>query len=344
MSSLRHPFFPLRPGSSGPDDVEVLQTDVMRFIAILGICLMVIFALVKTLPIAPPDNRPVVVDREMLAQEARRLSMQVREYRRMLSELRAKVDEVAGEAEEAAAVTQQAARMKTAVEMETKKAEYEMRRLAGAIDDVEGELEKRRSELAAIYEAVSNGGRAVSTVKREIGEEKRKLLETRRDIMRAEALMAKVQGKQKAPEKPLPKNPASQRSAPPKDKKTGYTLRFETDTALNALVARGEVSFYAMAGKQAWRFTLKGGKSGYETATVPPMYYEMDLSTVPATYLAAVKRVVSAFGRDTLVFGVTLPQRTREAVRQLMTPTGGGNLIIDRKGLVRLEDGAGGLG
>jgi len=38
--------------------VEALQTDVMRFMAILGFCLMVIFALVKTMPMAPPDSRP----------------------------------------------------------------------------------------------------------------------------------------------------------------------------------------------------------------------------------------------------------------------------------------------
>jgi hypothetical protein len=104
------------------------------------------------------------------------------------------------------------------------------------------------------------------------------------------------------------------------------------------LIAGGEVSFYAIAAKQAWRLKLKADNPGYEPDSAPRAYYEMDPSTVPAAYLAALRRTVSAFGRGTLVFGVTLPQRTRDAVRQLMKPDGGGDLIIDRKALVRLED------
>ena len=44
------------------DDAEMLQTDVMRFFAILSLCLMAIFALVKTLPMAPPDTRPAMAE------------------------------------------------------------------------------------------------------------------------------------------------------------------------------------------------------------------------------------------------------------------------------------------
>ena len=40
---------------SGPDEVEVLQTDVMRFMAILGFCLTVIFTLGQDLPVAPAE-------------------------------------------------------------------------------------------------------------------------------------------------------------------------------------------------------------------------------------------------------------------------------------------------
>ena len=44
------------------DDVEMLQTDVMRFFAILCLCLTAIFALVKALPVAPPDAAPTIVE------------------------------------------------------------------------------------------------------------------------------------------------------------------------------------------------------------------------------------------------------------------------------------------
>ena len=56
-----------RPGAGGTDEVEALQTDVMRFMAILGFCLMVIFALVKTMPMAPPDSRPRIEAQKPMA-------------------------------------------------------------------------------------------------------------------------------------------------------------------------------------------------------------------------------------------------------------------------------------
>jgi hypothetical protein len=55
------------------DDAEMLQTDVMRFFAILSLCLMAIFALVKTLPMAPPDTRPAMAEPADQKAEAKRL-------------------------------------------------------------------------------------------------------------------------------------------------------------------------------------------------------------------------------------------------------------------------------
>jgi len=54
------PNFFFQSNSGLFDDVEMLQTDVMRFFAILSLCLMAIFALVKTLPMVPPDTRPAM--------------------------------------------------------------------------------------------------------------------------------------------------------------------------------------------------------------------------------------------------------------------------------------------
>lgn len=52
----------LNPG--GNNEIEALQTDVMRFMAILGFCLMFIFALVQTLP-APKAEPKIKVDKPM---------------------------------------------------------------------------------------------------------------------------------------------------------------------------------------------------------------------------------------------------------------------------------------
>lgn len=60
--------------AAGTDEADVLQTDVMRFMAILGICLMIIFALVKAIPMAPPETPPVIETEDSVSREAQRLN------------------------------------------------------------------------------------------------------------------------------------------------------------------------------------------------------------------------------------------------------------------------------
>lgn len=63
---MRLPYFhvPVRGNDTEAGGVADLQTDVMRFMAILAICLVVIFALVQSIPLAPvqtavPEPEPV---------------------------------------------------------------------------------------------------------------------------------------------------------------------------------------------------------------------------------------------------------------------------------------------
>ena len=46
------------PRHGEADTSETLQSDVMRFMAILGLCLVAIFALVKSLPTSPVETVP----------------------------------------------------------------------------------------------------------------------------------------------------------------------------------------------------------------------------------------------------------------------------------------------
>lgn len=69
------------------DDVEMLQTDVMRFFAILCLCLMAIFALVKALPMAPPAARPTMAEPMNLTAAAQSLQNQIAALRKKLAGL-----------------------------------------------------------------------------------------------------------------------------------------------------------------------------------------------------------------------------------------------------------------
>lgn len=54
-------FYPLNRGTDGDaGGVSDLQTDVMRFMAILALCLVAIFALVQSIPLAPTAETPVI--------------------------------------------------------------------------------------------------------------------------------------------------------------------------------------------------------------------------------------------------------------------------------------------
>jgi hypothetical protein len=203
-----------RPGFGSQDEVEALQTDVMRFMAILGFCLMVVFALVKSMPMAPPDSRPRIDKPDSVAQ-----------------------------------VT-----------------------------------------LAKGVKAADPG--RITT------------------------------------EPPRPA-PVSREEAP-----KGFVLRFSSEKSLAALVERGDVGFYAMAGNHSWRLTLAGRHPVFEAAHRPGAFYQMAPQTVPDAYKSAFNRRVAAFGRERRIWGVTLPQRIRAAIRRQMERHPGGVLIIQEDGRV----------
>ena len=56
----RQARFPAASGAAG-NDTDALQTDVMRFMSIIGLCLMAVFALVQSIPSQQPV-KPLVLD------------------------------------------------------------------------------------------------------------------------------------------------------------------------------------------------------------------------------------------------------------------------------------------
>ena len=73
------------------NDVEMLQTDVMRFFGILCLCLMAIFALVKALPMSPPADSPTISEPSDLKTDAQSLQLQIAALKRKLAESRTQV-------------------------------------------------------------------------------------------------------------------------------------------------------------------------------------------------------------------------------------------------------------
>jgi len=64
-----------RVHSQGDEQIEALQTDVMRFMAIIGLCLMAIFSMVQNAPKSPIEQTPQLDSKALLADEIKILEI-----------------------------------------------------------------------------------------------------------------------------------------------------------------------------------------------------------------------------------------------------------------------------
>jgi len=244
---MRSPLaYPLNRGA----DMDVggaadLQTDVMRFMAILSLCLVAIFALVQSMPVAPPVEPIAEVNVEAVAEPA-------------------------------------------------------------PVADPEPE---------AKVEAVPEPQVVVPP----------KLVTLTRP---------KWVPKYEPPPTPIEEAPAAEVAAPIEEAE-GFTLRFESDTALTRLVAASRVGVYAIDGERARRMTVSESKISFWDASLPNSFHEMDASTVPLPVVEALAR--AGVDAGSVSWGVTLPGKLKGQLDGLMQEHRGGSLVIGTNGNIRLE-------
>lgn len=76
-----------RKSGVASDEAEALQTDVMRFLAIICMCLMIVFSLVQSLPVSSRENRPRMQDAGLLVQEIAALEERAQQLSRDIAML-----------------------------------------------------------------------------------------------------------------------------------------------------------------------------------------------------------------------------------------------------------------
>ena len=144
---------------------------------------------------------------------------------------------------------------------------------------------------------------------------------------------------------PKPMSPANELKAlkkideapapePVPSEEKGFILRFFSEQVLASLVARGDVEFFAMAGNRAWGLKTAGSRIVFMSVEKPASFYEMAQETVPARYINGFSQAVSAFGRGSVTYGVTLPLHTQKGIRKNMSGKAGGVLVIGSDGHV----------
>jgi FtsZ-binding cell division protein ZapB len=314
------------------DDAEMLQTDVMRFFAILCLCLMAIFALVKTLPMAPPDTGPAIVEPADLKAEVKVLQMKLIALKEKLEEMQAKIQAATAAAERASVQASKAAKTEEAFRDRVAKVKLELEKASQTLGVTRREIGMRENKLVQILEDIADKRRVRAELKTQIENETQGLTKIREKI---ERVQEKLDQNHQPDQKPVKK--PSGAAPPPEPAQKGFTLRFASDEALEKLISDGKVNFYAIAGKNAWRLKLSGGRPGYIAAEFPRQIYEMETPTVPIDYAVVFQRQIAVFGRHTLTWGVTLPGRTTDTINLMVKGRKGGDLIITADGEVKLN-------
>jgi hypothetical protein len=313
-------------------DVEMLQTDVMRFFAILCLCLMAIFALVKALPMAPVVGGPTISKPADLDATAESLQKQIAALKETLAETQIQLQQARAATEQYSARKRSVAITEQAVLARVIKAKQELEQVSKTLRDTRSQIEMREKTLAKVAKDIAEKRRVRAELKTEIENETENLAKIRTALDRVKLKLDQRRQKNLESSQKLPLT-ASQ----PESAQNGFTLRFFSDDVLKALISSGKVNFYAVAGQKAWRLVLSGGRLVYAAAKSPREIYEMETATVPVDFAAAFRRQIAAFGRSTVTWGVTLPFQTKVSINKYVRGRQGGDLVIAADGKVKIE-------
>jgi hypothetical protein len=212
------------------------------------------------------------------------------------------------------------------------KTRAELAAVSQSLKTARSEINAREETLAKIVQDINDKRRVQGELKAQMEIEAQKYQKIQTRLDRAAAQLSLSTQPQRPPATKTPPAPA-----PPPPTRKGFTLRFASDTALETLINRRAVQFFALAGQKAWKLNMTSGQPVYAVVPIPAEIYEMDTTTVPVSYTASFSRQVAAFGLDKVTWGVTLPEQTADAIARLIQNRDTGDLVIMPSGEVLLK-------
>ena len=245
--------------SAAGSDTDALQTDVMRFMAIIGLCLMAVFALVQGIPVQEPGKPAQAVQAARVRQEIQAQQQQLRELQAELQALKSEKDRTQRVLTDIHQHLEQARQALLDIEQDSEQKEHNLDELRGRLLKTQQQLDQNHDEIA--------------TVKRQFRQK------TAPSVMK------------KQPPAASPEPIA--RTIP---EKQGFTLRFASDAALDRLVTAGGVSLYGMVDQQAWRLSMAAGQTVVTPVPFPGWFHEMSAVTVPAHYIHSLGQSGAVWG------------------------------------------------
>jgi len=281
-------------GMQGEGDTEALQTDIQRFIAILGFCLMAIFALVQAIPVTSHEKETVIDD---LSQ---RVVLQKEELDHLKSENERLKEEL------------------------NRLAQYAgiSRSLADELTDVEKKLELQAAMIAQLSSEKVERQRDLVATKRELETRDRKISRLMDEKTRAEQLLEKLRKALNAP-KPAKKEPS--RIPRKAAEQRGLYVAFESDRVFMDLLGSGKISLFikVMDAGQGFKVISRGGmidfKLGVSTQCLD--LWEVKESMVPSRIIEEFKNWTTLASRKKMLI-VGLTSEISRQIRERKTLSG----------------------
>ena len=326
MIGSRHSVHSLLRYRTRPDDGEALQTDVMRFMAILGLCLTAVFALVQSLPLEPGEGRRAESAQERAQSELLATQHALQQAQQRLATVESQLAARQHEREQAALELKR-------VTQRLQQGTESLQALSEQQRQMQAETRRLAAEQAQRTQALQALGRKLEQVRRASKQQRLAAAEAKdneRELPPAAIEPAKAITSTEKPDLSL----AEQRQ-----EVTGFLLRFASVEALDGLVRSGVVGFSGVLDRQAWKLSLNGEQPVFVAHAVPRQMHEMAPQTVPPHYLRAFRASVGDQADADVVWGVTLPQRMERQIQALTKRAQAGVLVIHADGEVRLTRG-----
>jgi len=327
----RSPLGALQFGGAAEDESESLQADVMRFMAILGLCLMVIFALVQSLPSVGETREQV---REQEAERAAH-RVEIAELREQLSILSNNNRQIQAQLEQNEKTIEELKITDTdTVELQSRLYEYEQTietqnarlQLNTAIEVQIRELDQQRDQLQSenqrLVQQLQVQQTTVQAQSSEIAALESRLAESQSAPTVQESQLAPVPVTE--PEPVLVTEPAPE-PAPEPSEAEGFRLTFASNDAFFSLVRNGEIDVFVIT-PQNEGYQL--ARSGQELlpSPLPRQVQDINTASLPSSLLSILSRQrLSTSSR----WGVVLSARVMQGIDQARAGARGGTLSID---------------
>jgi len=354
------------------DDVEALQTDVMRFLAIICMCLMIVFSLVQSLPMSGQENRPKITTREMIQKDIESLRKKADQLKqslmvltntiilkkRELQQLAARITAQQDWIEQLDVATQKsledmadARQAISDIDVKVQLAMEKEQQFQAMMEKAEKSLVDRQMALSRIEGLVDKGRAALDAMGADLKDAKQTLnrLDSAQNKLNAHKGFKSSETEKEKPEKKqepskvaetTPETKIAQEGTSTKlDDKEGFTLGFDSNGVLLQLLQQGgKVRLHMLSGGKWWQLKVSAsGRVSFLSSPSPEKIYEMDIRTVPDKIIRAGKLVVAAFGTGDVSYGVELSSDISNRISRLMKDQKGGDLVILENGEVSLE-------